>query len=162
MPDRIAIYPGSFDPPTYGHVDLIERAARLFTRLIVAVARNHAKAAHFTVEDRLEMLRVVTRNIPNVEVAAFDGLTAEYARLRGVHALVRGLRAVSDFEFELSMAVMNQKINPNVDTVCLMPSERFQFLSSNVVREVARFGGDLSDFVPAEIEQRIRDRFQGK
>jgi len=160
-PERVAIYPGSFDPPTYGHLDLVERAARLFDHLIVAVARNNAKAAAFSVEERIDMLKEITKDIPRVEVTSFEGLTAEFARARNVQALVRGLRAISDFEFEMSMAITNQKLNPDVDTVCLMPSERHMFLSSRVVREVARFGGDLSDFVPPEIEGRLRDKLAG-
>lgn len=155
---RVAIYPGSFDPPTYGHLDLIKRAARLFDYLIVAVARNNAKAATFTIDERLEMVQLMTGDIPNIEVTSFEGLTAEYARERGVQALVRGLRAISDFEFELSMAITNQKLNPDIDTVCLMPSEHLLFLSSRVVREVAKFGGELSAFVPQEIEERLRKK----
>ncbi len=157
---RAAVYPGSFDPPTYGHLDLIERATRIFDHLIVAVATNTAKVTTFPVEERIEMLTEVTAKFANVEITTFTGLTAEYARSRGVQALVRGLRAISDFEFELSMAITNQKLNPDIDTVCLMPSEHYLFLSSNVVREVARFGGDLSPFVPPSVEARLRKKFQ--
>jgi pantetheine-phosphate adenylyltransferase len=164
MPDsaepRVALYPGSFDPPTYGHLDLIARATRLFDRVIVAVARNQEKATFFSPDERMAMLEEVTADMPRVEIATFEGLTAEYARQRGVRALVRGLRAISDFEFELSMAITNQKINPSIDTVCLMPSEHFLFLSSRVVREVARFGGELHAFVPPVIEARLRERFR--
>jgi pantetheine-phosphate adenylyltransferase len=156
MSERVGLYPGSFDPPTYGHLDLIDRALRLFDRLIVAVAQNSAKAGSFSVEERLDMLRAITHDKPAVEVVAFTGLTAEYARQRNVRSLVRGLRAVSDFEYELSMAITNQKLNPGIDTVCLMPSEDYLFLSSNGVRDIARFGGDLSPFVPPAIADRLR------
>ncbi len=158
MGERIAVYPGSFDPPTHGHVDLIGRAIRIFDRLIVAVAMNTDKASLFTVEERLDMLRGIARDMPQVEVAAFHGLTADFARERGAIALVRGLRVISDFEFELTRAVANQKINADADTVCLMPSERFLLLSSRLVREIAQFGGDLSAFVPPEVETRLRDK----
>jgi pantetheine-phosphate adenylyltransferase len=161
MTERVGLYPGSFDPPTYGHLDLIDRALRLFDRLIVAVAQNSAKSGNFTVEERLDMLRAITAGKPNVEVVSFTGLTAEYARQRGVRSLVRGLRAVSDFEYELSMAITNQKLNPDIDTVCLMPSEDYLFLSSNGVRDIARFGGDLSPFVPDEIADRLRAKLGG-
>lgn len=154
MPHRVALYPGSFDPPTYGHLDLIERALRMFGKLIIAVAHNDAKTALFTVEERLEMLRAVTENMP-VEITSFEGLTAEYARQRGATVIIRGLRAVSDFEFELSMAITNQKLNPKIDTICLMPSESYLFLNSRTVREIARFGGDVSHFVPAVVAERL-------
>lgn len=157
---RVALYPGSFDPPTYGHLDLIERAANLFDHIIVAVARNSAKASLFSVEERIEMVRLVTASIPNIEITSFEGLTAEYAKRRGVRVLVRGLRAISDFEYELSMAITNQKLNPRIDTVCLMPSERFLFLSSGVVRDVARLGGDLHEFVPDAIAKRLMGKLE--
>lgn len=156
---RTAIYPGSFDPPTYGHLDLIHRAVRLFDHVIVAVAQNKAKTSLFSVEERLEMLRELTQDLSQVEITSFNGLTADFARSRNVRHLVRGLRAISDFEFELSMAITNQRINPEIDTVCLMPSEPYLFLSSRGVCEVARFGGDLSQFVPETIEKRLRARF---
>ncbi len=159
MPERVAIYPGSFDPPTYGHLDLIERALRIFDRLIVAVAHNTAKAELFPVEERVEMLKGLTKDMPQVEVCSFTGLTVAYARNRQVRAVVRGLRAISDFEFELSMAITNQKLNPDIDTVCLMPSEPYLFLSSRVVREIAQFGGDLTPFVPPQVAERLRAKF---
>ena len=158
MADRIAVYPGSFDPPTYGHIDLIGRAAKIFDSLIVAVARNSDKAGLFSVEERIEMLTRIVRDQPNVEVTSFQGLTAEFARQRNAIALVRGLRVVSDFEYEITMAIANQKLNPTIDTVCLMPSENYLLLSSRIVREIAVFGGSLKDFVPEEIEQRLREK----
>jgi len=158
MAERVAIYPGSFDPPTYGHLDLIERASKIFDKLIVAVARNNEKSCTFTVAERIEMLEEITRAVPNVEVESFLGLTADFARERSAVALVRGLRVVSDFEYEITIAVANQKLNPNIDTVCLMPSERFLLLSSRIVREIAQFGGNLSEFVHPEIEERLRQK----
>ncbi|MBI4556664.1 MAG: pantetheine-phosphate adenylyltransferase [Candidatus Hydrogenedentes bacterium] len=156
MPERIAVYPGSFDPPTYGHLDLIERATRMFDQLIVGVARNDEKSCLFTADERVEMLKLVTEGLPGVEVTSFEGLTADFARTRRAVALVRGLRVISDFEFELTMAITNEKLNPEIDTVCLMPSERYLLLSSRLVREVARFGGDVSLFVPPEVEALLR------
>ena len=138
MPDRIALYPGSFDPPTLGHLDLIKRATRIFDRLIVAVAVNDAKQALFTAEERVQMLSEMTAGVAHVEIASFNGLTADFARDRNAVALVRGLRAVSDFEFELSMAITNQKLYADIDTVCMMPSEPYLFLSSRLVKEVKR------------------------
>ncbi len=158
MPERTALYPGSFDPPTYAHLDLIQRATRIFDHLVVAVAHNQAKEALFSVEDRREMLSAITKNLPGVAVTSFTGLTAEFARQLRAIAIVRGLRAISDFEFEHSMAVTNQKLNSEVDTVCLMPSEAFLFLSSRVVKEIARFGGDVSPFVPPIVAEHLRRR----
>lgn len=156
MPERIALYPGSFDPPTYGHLDLIRRAGQLFDRLIVAVARNSEKSATFPVKDRLAMLETITQGMDRVVVTSFQGLTADFAREQGAVAIVRGLRVLSDFEFELTMAITNQKLNPGTETVCLMPSEPYLFLSSRIVKEVAHFGGDISHMVPPEIEARVR------
>jgi pantetheine-phosphate adenylyltransferase len=162
MADRIAVYPGSFDPPTYGHIDLIERATKIFDSLIVAVARNSDKAGLFTVDERIEMLSKIAKDHPNVEVTSFQGLTADFARQRNAIALVRGLRVVSDFEYEITMAIANQKLNPTIDTVCLMPSENYLLLSSRIVREIALFGGSLKDFVPEEIEQRLLEKLGRK
>lgn len=162
MKQRVGVYPGSFDPPTNGHLDLIQRASRMFDRLIVAVAQNDAKSAFFSVQERLAMLEAITQGIEGVEVTSFDGLTAAFAREAGAMALVRGLRAISDFEFELAMAITNQKLNPEVDTVCLMPSEPYLFISSRIVREVARFKGDLSELAPEEVQRRLHERFHGE
>ncbi|MFO7973461.1 MAG: pantetheine-phosphate adenylyltransferase [Candidatus Hydrogenedentota bacterium] len=158
MGERIAVYPGSFDPPTNGHLDLIQRASALFDKLIVAVATNTEKKGLFSVDERLDMLRRISEGIPNVEVTSFVGLTAEFARQRHAMAVVRGLRVMSDFEFELTMAITNQKLNPSLETVSLMPSEPHLFLSSRIVREIARFDGDLDGLVPPEIDQVIRER----
>jgi pantetheine-phosphate adenylyltransferase len=143
-----------------GHLDLIKRAIRIFDHLIVAVAINHTKNPLFTPEERVEMLQEITENIPNVEIAAFDGLTAEFARQRKAVALVRGLRALSDFEFELSMALTNQKLYSEVDTVLMMPSEPYLFLSSRTVKEVTRFDGDTSAFLPPRVAERLRKKLQ--
>ncbi len=159
MPDSLAIYPGSFDPPTFGHLDLIRRAQKIFRHLVVAVAINRSKDNLFSVQEREEMLRTITQDLPGVEVTSFCGLTADFARQRNAIAIVRGLRAISDFEYEHSMAVTNQKLNPDVDTVCLMPSESFLFLSSRIVKEIARFGGDVSLFVPPLVAERLRAKW---
>jgi pantetheine-phosphate adenylyltransferase len=161
MAERTAVYPGSFDPPTNGHLDLVERASRMFDHLIVAVARNNAKQCLFSVEERVGMLKAITGHVPRVEVASFEGLTAEYARQREAVALVRGLRVLSDFEFEMSIAITNSKLNPSIDTVCFMPSEQYIMLSSRVVREVARYGGDISEFVPPVVATRLREKMAG-
>jgi pantetheine-phosphate adenylyltransferase len=158
--DNLAVYPGTFDPPTFGHLDLIGRASRMFDRLLVSVAVNNAKACMFTVDERMDMLREIVAKFENVEVTSFAGLTVDYARECGAVAIVRGLRAISDFEFELTMAITNQKLNPTVDTVCLMPSEPYLFLSSRLVKEIAQFGGDLSAFLPDIVKKRLRDRIQ--
>lgn len=157
---NLAIYPGTFDPPTFGHLDLIGRASRMFETLVVAVAMNNAKSCLFSEEERMEMLREIVAKFDNVEVTSFNGLTVDYARERGAVAIVRGLRAISDFEFELTMAITNQKLNPHVDTVCLMPSEPYLFLSSRLVKEIAQFGGDLSAFLPDIVKRRLQDRLR--
>ncbi len=158
MPNRVALYPGSFDPITLGHMDLIKRAARIFPRLIVAVATNNAKSCLFSVEERLDMLRSHTRDWPNVEVAHFSGLTVDFAREVGAVAIIRGLRVISDFEFELSMAINNEKLNPNIDTVLLTPSEPYLYLSSGLVKELASYGGPVSHYVTPEVETLLRER----
>lgn len=145
---RTALYPGSFDPVTYGHLDVIQRAARLFDRLIVAVAHNDTKTPLFTPIERLELLQASCEGIPNVEFAHFDGLLVSYVRAVGATAIIRGLRAISDFEFEFQMALMNRKLEPSAETIFLMPREEFSYLSSRMVREVARLGGDVAAFVP--------------
>ena len=160
MPNRVAIYPGSFDPPTLGHLDLIERAASMFTKLIVAVATNPLKDALFTPEERVEMLKDLVAEMPNVSVEQFGGLTVDFADEKGALALIRGLRAMSDFEYELSLAINNRKLNPDVDTVCLMPSEPFLFLSSRQVKEIATFGGNIDHCVSPAVKERIQARLK--
>lgn len=158
MTDRVAVYPGTFDPPTFGHLDLINRAARIFDKVIVAVAYNRSKECLFSVDERVELLEAITKDLPKVSVSSFPGLTAEFAREQRAVALVRGLRAVSDFEYELMMAITNQGLNPDVDTVCLMPSEPYLFLSSRIVKEIARLGGDVSNVVPAEVVTKLKQK----
>lgn len=160
MPERVAVYAGSFDPPTYGHLDLIERARKMFDHLIVAVARNNEKEALFSVEERIDMLSTITDGLEGVKISEFRGLTVDFARECHAIALVRGLRVVSDFEYELTMAVMNQKLAPDIDTVCLMPSENHMVVSSRFVREIAVNGGDVSEFVPPPIAKRLIEKLK--
>ena len=151
-----AIYPGSFDPVTNGHLDLIGRGAKIFDRLIVAVVRNLEKDPLFNAAERQEMLRDVTHAWPNVEVDVFDGLLVEYAAKRGAQVLLRGIRAISDYEYELQMALMNRKIEPNMETVFMMPAEAYSYLSSRLVKEIFRLGGPIQDLVPGVVVERLR------
>ncbi|MFZ0039175.1 MAG: pantetheine-phosphate adenylyltransferase [Candidatus Acidiferrales bacterium] len=159
MNSVIAVYPGSFDPVTNGHLDLIERGSKIFQRLIVSVLRNQEKEPMFEIEERLEMLRQTTSAWPNVEVDAFNGLLADYARHKEARVILRGIRAVSDYEYELQMALMNRKLAPQVETVFMLPAEAYSFLSSRLVREVARLGGSLRGLVPPSVEERLKKRF---
>ena len=154
--ERVAIYPGSFDPPTLGHHDLIVRASRLFDRVVIGVARNIGKAAMFSEDERVEMLREMAQEFPNVEVESFQTLTVDFALAKGACAIIRGLRVLSDFEYELTLAINNHKLNADIDTVCLMPSELYVFLSSTIVKEIALFDGDFTGMVPAQIAERIK------
>ena len=156
----VAIYPGSFDPVHQGHLDVLDRAARVFTRVIVAVARNSEKEGLFTPAERIEMLRSAIGHLRNVEVDAFDGLTVEYARKRGAAVLVKGLRAVVDFEYELKQASMNARLAPEVDTVFFMTAPPFYFLSSTLIREVGRLGGSVAGLVPDGVEERLQAKFR--
>lgn len=155
-----AVYPGSFDPVTNGHLDIIERAAALFDEVIVAVAKNMAKTALFTVPERMEMLQEVARPLVNVRVDAFAGLTVHYARMQGAQVIIRGLRVLSDFENEMMMALMNRNQEPGIDTVFLMTSTDHAFLSSSAVKELASLGGDISALVPPEVAKRLLARVQ--
>jgi pantetheine-phosphate adenylyltransferase len=152
-----AVSPGSFDPVTYGHLDVLERAASRFDRLIVGVLRNEAKHPLFPIEERIELLREATAHMPNVEIDGFSGLLVDFCRERGVRVIVKGLRAVSDFEYELQMAQMNSRLG-DVETLFLTTSPVYSFLSSSLVKEVARYGGDVSDFVPPLVAERLRKR----
>lgn len=151
-----AIYPGSFDPVTFGHLDVISRAAHLFESVIVAVATGEGKHPLFSVEDRIQMLKESTSGNPAVEVVPLEGLLVDFARDRGVYTVIRGLRAVSDFEFEFQMALMNRKLEARLETVFLTPKEDYTYLSSRIVKEVARLGGDVSPFVPAPASKKLR------
>ena len=156
----IAVYPGSFDPPTSGHVDIVARASRIFDKLIVGVGLNSAKSTLFTAGERLAMLREVSEPYPNVVVETFTGLLVEFAHKKHADALVRGLRAVSDFENEFQMALTNRKLAPDLETVFLMTSAENMFVSSSIVKEVAALGGDVRDLVPAPVELRLREAFK--
>ena len=152
---RTAIYPGSFDPVTNGHLDVIQRATKLFDRVIVAVAKSDSKTPLFTLEERLELVARAIEPMPNVETDSFDGLLVRYVESRSAQAVVRGLRAVSDFEFEFQLALMNRKLNDRFETIFMMPKDTYTFLSSRIVKEIARLGGDVSAFVPAHVQSAL-------
>jgi pantetheine-phosphate adenylyltransferase len=153
-----AIYPGSFDPPTNGHLDLIERGSKIFDELMVAILRNVEKTPLFSVGERRRMLEELTSKFKNVTVDVFDGLTVDYAARVRASAVLRGIRALSDYEYELQMALMNRKLRPELETVFMMPAEKYSYLSSRLVREVARLGGDVSRLVPEIVEQRLKEK----
>ncbi len=155
---KTVICPGSFDPVTLGHLDIIKRAAKMFDHVIVAVLVNSAKSPCFSTEERMRLLKEVTGDIENVEISSFDGLLAEYCKQRGADAIVKGLRAVSDFEYEFQMAITNKKINPELETIFLMANADSMYLSSSMVREVAAMGGDITNFVPDCIRDEIVER----
>ncbi|HLE33525.1 MAG TPA: pantetheine-phosphate adenylyltransferase [Bacteroidota bacterium] len=157
---RIAIYPGTFDPITNGHIDILERALKLFDRIIITVARNSAKSPLFSDQERLDLIKAVVRKYKNVEVDSFDGLLVSYARQKKATAIVRGLRAISDFEFELQMALMNRKLDDTFETVFLMPNAKYTYLNSSIVREIARLGGEVSDFVPPLVRVTLERKIQ--
>jgi len=156
---RTAIYPGSFDPLTNGHLDVIQRAAKLFDRVIVAVATNESKKPLFTLRERLELVRQSVRAIPHIEIDSFDTLLMDYASECKAIAVVRGLRAVSDFEFEFQLALMNRKLNGQIETIFMMPKDTYTFLSSRIVKEIARLGGDVSEFVPIPVRKALSKKF---
>jgi pantetheine-phosphate adenylyltransferase len=153
-----AIYPGSFDPVTYGHLDIIERSAKIADHLVVGVLRNNTKAPMFTVEERMEMLREETKRFSNVEIRTFDGLLVDFARECGARVIIRGLRAVTDFEYELQMAQTNRKIAPELDTIFLTTDLRYAYLSSSIVKEVAYWHGDIGAFVTPYVAERIKEK----
>ncbi len=158
MKKVIAIYPGSFDPPTNGHLDLIARGSQIFDELIVAVLRNAEKSPLFSLAERRLMLEAMTAGFKNVQVDTFDGLTVDYAARVGASAVLRGIRAISDYEYELQMALMNRKLRPDLETVFMMPAEQYSYLSSKLVREVAQLGGSIKDLVPELVEKRLREK----
>jgi pantetheine-phosphate adenylyltransferase len=157
----VAIYPGSFDPITTGHLDVIERGSRLFDRLIVSILHNESKAPLFNVEERIEMLTESVGPYPNVEVDCFQGLLADYALSRNASVILRGIRAISDYENELQMALMNRRLQPGLETVFLLAGEAFSFISSRLVKEVIGLGGNIAGLVPPLVEQRLRERLRG-
>jgi len=148
---RTVIYPGSFDPLTNGHLDLIQRASKLFDQVIVAIAKNESKRPLFTLDERLDLVGQAVKTLPNVSIDAFDGLLVSYVKKQGSQAIIRGLRAVSDFEFEFQLALMNRKLDEQIETIFMMPKDTYTFLSSRIVKEIARLGGDVSAFVPPEV-----------
>jgi pantetheine-phosphate adenylyltransferase len=156
-----AIYPGSFDPLTFGHVDIIERSARLFDNVIVSILTNAQKAPLFSVEERIEIMREILQpRFPNVEVDVFRGLLVDYARQRNAQVIVRGIRAVTDYEYEFQMALMNRRLKPDIETVFMMPAENFSYLSSRLVKEIAELGGSVAGLVPETVEKRLKQRFR--
>ena len=159
---RVAIYPGSFDPLTLGHVDIIERGSALFDSIIVAVLRNAEKSPLFTVDERLEMIRHTFRARGNVEADSFRGLLVDYASSRKATTIVRGVRAISDFEYEFQMALMNRRLAPGIETVFMMPAEEYSYVSSRLVKEVASLGGNVSGLVPEDVEKRLLERVRRK
>ena len=157
---RRAIYPGSFDPITNGHLDVLQRAAGIFDNLIIAVARDNTKESLFTVEERVELIRNAAAEIPGIEVMSFDGLLVNFARKHQACALVRGLRAVSDFEFEFQLALMNRKLEPNLETLFLMPREEYTYISSRLVKEICRLGGHIEQFVPPNVVTALQSKLR--
>ena len=155
---RTAIYPGSFDPLTNGHLDVIERAAKLFDRVIVAVAKSDSKNPLFTLEERVKLVQGAVRKMKNVRADSFDGLLVEYVNRCNAQAVVRGLRAVSDFEFEFQLALMNRKLNDRFETIFMMPKDTYTFLSSRIVKEIARMGGDVAAFVPVHVRRALKTK----
>lgn len=154
--ENIIIYPGSFDPPTNGHLDLIERASKLFDRVVVAVLAHDTKRPLFTVDERIDMLREITSGFANVSVDSFNGLLVDFARGENARLILRGIRAVSDYEYELQMALMNRKLDPELETVFMIPAEAYSYLSSRLVKEICRHGGDISDLAPPLVERRLK------
>ncbi len=162
MKQVIAIYPGTFDPPTNGHLDLIRRGSKIFDQLIVALLRNSEKTPLFTHDERLSMLRECVKSLPNVSVDSFDGLLVDYATRKGAKAVLRGIRAVSDYEYELQMALMNRKLDPRLETIFMMPAEAYSYLSSRLVREIGMLGGSVHDLVPELVEDALREKLHPK
>jgi len=157
---RTAIYPGSFDPLTNGHLDVVRRAAKLFDRVIVAVATNEGKHPLFTAAERMQLVKDAVAGLPNVEADSFDGLLVEYVAAKKARAIVRGLRAVSDFEFEFQLALMNRKLDENIETIFMMPKDTYTFLSSRIVKEIARLGGDVRQFVPPNVQKALKKKLK--
>ncbi len=160
MKQICALYPGSFDPPTNGHLDLIERGAKIFDELVVGILRNSEKVPMFSLPERLEMLKTLTAHLKNVRIEAFHGLMVEYAKSIEATCVLRGIRAVSDYEYELQMALMNRKLEPTLETVFMMPADKYSYVSSRLVREVAQAGGPVKGLVPEVVEQKLREKLE--
>ena len=159
---KVAIYPGSFDPITNGHIDMVERGLRLFDKIIVCILCNPGKETLFTIEERLEMITKSLKKFPNIEIDSFDGLLVDYGAKRNANAILRGMRAVSDFEYEFQLALMNRKLNRKIQTVFLMTGFRWIFTSSSIIKEAARFGGDITGMVPPIVNQKLKEKFNSK
>ena len=162
MKNKIAIYPGTFDPVTFGHLDVLERAAKLFDKVIISVAVSSAKKTLFTVDERIGLIRKTASKIKNIEIDVFEGLLVKYAEGKNAGAIIRGLRAISDFEYEFQMALTNRKISSKVETVFLMPNEKFSYISSSLVKEIAAYGGDVKSFVPRIVAANLKKKFYTK
>ncbi len=160
--EKIAIYPGSFDPVTNGHIDIIERGLLIFDRIIVTILENPAKSLLFSLEERVDLLSESLKHLPNVEIDSYYGLLVDYARMRNAHAILRGMRAVSDFEYEFQMALMNRKLERDIQTVFLMTGLRWIFTSSSIIKEAARFGGDIESMVPEIVRKKLEEKFNVK
>ncbi|MDR7869905.1 MAG: pantetheine-phosphate adenylyltransferase [Tissierellaceae bacterium] len=156
-----AIYPGSFDPVTYGHLDIIKRCASRFDTVIIAVLNNKSKKGLFSVEERIELLKETTKEFPNIEIDSFSGLLTDYARQKGCSTIIRGLRAVSDFEYEMQMALVNRKIYRDMETLFLVSKGEYAYLSSSIVKEIASYGGDITCFVPKIVEEELINKYKG-
>jgi len=157
---QVVLYPGSFDPVTYGHIDLIKRALCISQEVVVAVARNVLKAPLFSMEERFAMLKEATQGMSGIRVDAFDGLVTEYARAQKIHVIIRGLRMISDFEYEFRMALTNRRLAEDIETIFLMPSEKYSFISSTILKEAASLGADISSFVPSFVEKKLKERLR--
>jgi pantetheine-phosphate adenylyltransferase len=157
---HIAVYPGTFDPVTNGHIDLVERSLRIFDELIVAVAANPKKEPLFSLEERIDMIRRVVTRYPRVKIEGFDGLLVDYVKRKKAVGIIRGLRAVSDFEYEMQMALMNRRLDNDIETVFLMPNEEYSFITSTIVREAASYGGDVSSLVPRVVVEKLKKKFR--
>ncbi|WP_167956737.1 pantetheine-phosphate adenylyltransferase [Anaerosporobacter faecicola] len=157
---RVGVYPGSFDPVTLGHLDVILRSSKLVDQLVIGVLNNSAKKPLFSAEERVDMIKEATKDLTNVVVEAFDGLLVDFADLKGAHVIIRGLRAITDFEYELQIAQTNHKVNPKVDTLFLTTSVEYSYVSSSVVREIGMYGGDITSFVPQNVVERVHDKFR--
>ncbi|MBI5179821.1 MAG: pantetheine-phosphate adenylyltransferase [Nitrospirae bacterium] len=160
MKKKIAVYPGTFDPITNGHIDLIERSIRIFDEVIIAIAHNPRKMPLFNIKERIEMIAASTKGLQNIKIETFDGLLVDYAKKKKAQAIIRGLRAVSDFEYEFQMALMNRKLDNKIETVFLMPSEEYSYLTSSIVKEITAFKGSVNGLVPKIVDKKLKEKFK--